>query len=484
MKLRSLFLLLLTWTIQIQAQTLEECQQAAERNYPLIRQYGLIRQTADFTIANIQKGWLPQFSASAQATYQTDVTAWPTEMRTLMQQMGIDLKGLKKDQCRVGIDVQQTLFDGGAISSQKEIVRRQAEVQEAETEANIYNVRARVNEMYFALLLLDEQIKLNRDLQELLLGNERQLQAMFRHGTAAQSDYDNVRAERLNAAQQLTNLQAQRETVARMLSVFCGLKEVKPQMPNTPIRLIPPLGPEGRSTLREPFPFQGGGEGYAIACTQASEVTVPLLEREGDARRAGGESEESARSARSSGFAHPALRAIDAKLRLADAQEKALDAALMPRLGVFAQGFYGYPGYNLFEDMMHHRWSFNAMAGARLTWNIGALYTRKQDKAKIGAQRSMYQVQRDVFLFNNNLEQMQQSESIERFRRLMANDEEIIALRAAVRKAAESKLKHGIIDVNALVREINAENAARVQQSVHEIEMLKEIYELKYTTNQ
>ena len=156
----------------------------------------------------------------------------------------------------------------------------------------------------------------------------------------------------------------------------------------------------------------------------------------------------------------------------------------MPRLGVFAQGFYGYPGYNLFEDMMHHRWSFNAMAGARLTWNIGALYTRKQDKAKIGAQRSMYQVQRDVFLFNNNLEQMQQSESIERFRRLMANDEEIIALRAAVRKAAESKLKHGIIDVNALVREINAENAARVQQSVHEIEMLKEIYELKYTTNQ
>jgi len=496
MKLRSLFLLLLTWAIQIQAQTLEECQQAAERNYPLIRQYGLIRQTADFTIANIQKGWLPQFSASAQATYQTDVTAWPTEMRTLMQQMGIDLKGLKKDQYRVGIDVQQTLFDGGAISSQKEIVRRQAEVQEAETEANIYNVRACVNEMYFALLLLDEQIKLNRDLQELLLGNERQLQAMFRHGTAAQSDYDNVRAERLNAAQQLTNLQAQRETVARMLSVFCGLKEVKPQMPNTPIRLIP-----NRLTPLPP-PFQGGGEGYAIACTQASEVTVPLLEREGDARRAGGESEravgaefggeseeseESEESARSTGFAasaHPALRAIDAKLRLADAQEKALDAALMPRLGVFAQGFYGYPGYNLFEDMMHHRWSFNAMAGARLTWNIGALYTRKQDKAKIGAQRSMYQVQRDVFLFNNNLEQMQQSESIERFRRLMANDEEIIALRAAVRKAAESKLKHGIIDVNALVREINAENAARVQQSVHEIEMLKEIYELKYTTNQ
>ena len=63
----------------------------------------------------------------------------------------------------------------------------------------------------------------------------------------------------------------------------------------------------------------------------------------------------------------------------------------------------------------------------------------------------------------------------------MAEDEEIIKLRSQVRKAAESKLRHGIIDVNDLLREINAENAARVQQSMHEIEMLKEIYNQKYT---
>jgi hypothetical protein len=78
---------------------------------------------------------------------------------------------------------------------------------------------------------------------------------------------------------------------------------------------------------------------------------------------------------------------------------------------------------------------------------------------------------------------MEQSENIARYRRLMADDEEIIRLRAAVRKAAESKLAHGIIDVNDLVKELNNENAARVQQSIHEIEMLKEMYNLKYTTN-
>ncbi|MBP3822236.1 MAG: TolC family protein [Bacteroidaceae bacterium] len=423
MKQSILFLTLCMSASVLTAQTLEECQQAAERNYPLIRQYDLIRQTADLTVANIQKGWLPQVSAQAQATYQSDVTAWPQEMQGLMRQMGIDLKGLKKDQYRVGVDVQQTIYDGGAISSQKEVARRQADVQLAETEVNIYKVRARVNEMYFGLLLLDEQMRLNSDLQELLSGNEQKLAAMFKGGTAAESDYLSVKAERLNVVQQLTNLQAQRQTLARLLGVFCGLEITSPSKP----------------------------------------VEATTLQQSENLR--------------------PELKAIDARLRLTDAQERALKSGLLPRLGVFAQGFYGYPGYNMFEDMLHHRWSLNGMVGARISWNIGALYTRKNDKARLQLQRQTAENSREVFLFNNRLEQMQQDESIARYRKLMADDEEIIQLRSAVRKAAESKLQHGIIDVNDLVREINAENAARVQQSMHEIEMLKEIYDLKFSRN-
>jgi hypothetical protein len=137
----------------------------------------------------------------------------------------------------------------------------------------------------------------------------------------------------------------------------------------------------------------------------------------------------------------------------------------------------------MFEDMMRHRWSLNGMIGAKLSWNIGALYTHKNDKAKVQLQRERAEVSRDVFLFNNQLEQVQQQEDLERYRKLMTEDEEIIQLRSAVRKAAESKLAHGIIDVNDLVREINNENAAKVQQSIHEIEMLKEIYDLKITLN-
>lgn len=419
------------------AQSLEECQQAAERNYPLIKQYGLIEKTTELTVANIQKGWLPQVSASAQATLQNDVTAFPSQMQAMYKTMGIDMEGLKKDQYRVGIDVQQTVFDGGAIKSQKEIARQQGEVQYAQNEVNLYNVRKRVNEMYFGLLLIDEQIKLNQDLQDLLATNEKKLASMLKGGTAAESDYLNVKAERLNVVQQATSLQAQRQALVRMLSAFCGRPTPGPSLNGGEIIPVKPNIQEALNYLR---PSIQGGEGY-----------------------------------------RPELKAIDAQMRLADAQEKALDALLVPKLGVFAQGFYGYPGYNMFEDMMSRKFSLNGMIGARLTWNIGGLYTRKNDKAKLNAQRSMFTVQRETFLYNNNLEQIQQNENIERYRKLMVEDEEIISLRSSIRKAAESKLSHGIIDVNDLVKEINAENSARVQQSVHEIEMLKEMYDLRYT---
>ena len=343
----------------------------------------------------------------------------------MLSQMGAEVKGLRKDQYRIGVDINQPIYDGGVIKSQKEIAKRQGEVQAAQNDVTLYAVRRRVNEMYFALLLLDEQVKLNEDLQELLASNEKKLASMYKRGTAAESDYNSVKAERLGVVQQMTSLQSQRQSLLLMLSTFCGM-EVKEAV--KPIQSV-----------------------------------VTMTQQTGQ---------------------RPELRLIDTQLRLADAQEKMLDAQLLPKFSVFASGFYGYPGYNMFEDMMSRAWSLNGMVGARLTWNIGSLYTRKNDKAKIQLQRELAESNREVFLFNNRLEQIQQNEGIERYRKLMDEDNEIVNLRSKVRKAAESKLAHGIIDVNDLVREINNENAARVQLTTHEVQMLKHVYDLKYVTNE
>jgi len=405
------------------AQTLEECQKAAEKNYPLIKQYGLIAQTTELTVSNIQKEWLPKIAVSAQATYQSNVVAWPERIQSIYQQMGLAMKGLKKDQYKMAIDLQQTLYDGGTIASKQAIARQEAKVQEAENQTKLYQVHHRVNEMYFALLLLNEQIKLNNNVKSLLLASENKLAAMVKSGTAATSDLDNVKAERLSAEQQYTSLKAEQQMLQHTLTTFCGIKVENVQKPT----------PVSTDTLTNN---------------------------------------------------RPELQLFNSKLKLSETQEKALNTRLHPTLALFAQGYYGYPGMNMFNDMIDHKWRLNGIVGVKLSWNVGALYTRKNDKARLRLQRELIENEREVFLFNNSMEQIRQNSNINRFKTMMQTDKEIIALRTNVRKAAESKLLHGIIDVNSLLREINNENAAKVQWAIHEIDMLKEMYNLKYTNNQ
>ncbi len=423
MKKKIISFALIMMATAIQAQTLEECQLAAEKNYPMIKQYDLISQTTQLTVRNIQKGWLPQIAIAAQATYQSDVTSWPESMKGTFQQLGINMKGLSKDQYKVGIDLQQTIYDGGTISSLRSVARQEEKVQKAQVETNLYQVRKRVNEMYFSLLLLNEQIKLNDDVKALLLSSEKKLASMLKGGTIATSDFENIRAERLSVEQQNESLKSQQQMLQHLLSTFCGIKV---------------------SNVQKPAPF---------------ETTISTNKR-------------------------PEMLLFDYQLQLSSIKEKALNSQVRPKLGIFAQGFYGYPGLNMFEDMMNRKWSLNGMVGVKLSWNIGALYSLKNDKAKLRLQREMTENAREIFLFNNQLEEIQQNENIKRYHTMKQTDDEIIMLRTNIRKAAESKLSHGIIDVNNLLREINNENAAKIQQTIHDIEMLKEMYNLKYTNNE
>lgn len=415
-------LMLLVLPAQGQTVTLDECQQLAEENYPLIKQYDLIRQTTDYTVSNISKGWLPQISAMAQATYQSDVMTLPDVLQRMLGQQGLQAKGIRKDQYRVGVDINQTVYDGGLISGQKDVARLEGEVQSAQTATDLYAVRKRINDLYFGILLLDEKIQLNKDLQTLLQSNLNKLNSMLAHGVAMKSDVNTVKAEKLKAEQQATELPSSRKSMTDMLSVFIGREVANLGMPQD-----------------------------VVVNTQ-------------DNKR-------------------PELQLFDSQIKLADAQEKLLNARLLPKLSVFAQGYYGYPGYDQFDAMFNRTWKLNGIVGVRLSWNIGALYTRKNDRAKLSTRRGLVESARETFLFNNRLLEIQQSDGIAKYRQLIVDDKEIVSLRSDVRRAAESKLEHGIIDTNNLLQEITRENQSRIDLSTHTILMLKENYDLKYTTN-
>lgn len=418
------FFILMLLPIPVQAQTVtpDECQQLAQENYPLIKQYDLIRQTTDYTVSNISKGWLPQISAMAQATYQSDVMTLPDPLQKILGQQGLDAKGLRKDQYRIGIDINQTIYDGGLISGQKNVARLEGEVQTAQIATDLYAIRQRINDLYFGILLLDEKIQLNKDLQVLLRSNLDKLNSMLSHGIAMQSDVNVIRAEILKAEQQATELASSRKSLMDMLAVFIGKEITELAMPQN--------------------------------------VT-----------------------AQTQGNNRPELHLFNTQIELANAQESLLNARLLPKLSVFAQGYYGYPGYDQFDAMFNRTWKLNGMVGVRLSWNIGALYTRKNDRAKLDTRRGLIESARKTFLFNNHLLEIQRNDGIVKYRQLIADDREIVSLRSDVRRAAESKLEHGIIDTNNLLQEITRENQSRIDLSTHTILMLKEIYDLKYTMN-
>ena len=175
----------------------------------------------------------------------------------------------------------------------------------------------------------------------------------------------------------------------------------------------------------------------------------------------------------------PELRWYDAQGEQLRQQEAALNTRLMPRFGLFVQGAYGNPGLNMLKD------EFNAyyMAGVRMSWNFGSLYTLKNDRRRIDNTRQQIETGRDVFLFNIRLQATQQDAGIVSMRRQMADDDEIIRLRGNIRRAAEAKVQNGTMTVTDMLREITNESMARQTKALHEVQLLMNIWQLKYTLN-
>ena len=404
--------------------TLDECRQLAREHYPEIRQYDLIRKSESYNLSNAGRAWIPQLVLSAQATWQTDVPQFPDVLTGMLSQQGVEIPGLQQDQYKVALELNQPIWDGGKSAADRHIARAEAAEQHTAADVELYALDGRVDELYFGILLLDERIAQTKLTQELLQSNLAKVEALQRNGVAMQSDADALEAELLTVGQQLGQFEASRESYRRMLGIFIG-QEL------------------GDRTLLKP------------------ELVEPLA----------GEN------------ARPELAMFAAKIDRLTAQEKLVKSSSMPRLGFFAQGYYGYPGLDFMQGMMNNDWSWNALLGVKLSWNFGAYYTQKNNLNKLRTSRKQVEVQRDIFLFNMALQTAQDNGNIARLRRALADDDRIVALRRSVREAAESKLRNGVIDTHDLLTKITEESAAAMARSMREIELLKTIYELKHTIN-
>lgn len=406
--------------------TLDGIQQLARANYPAIRQFELIDRIADFSLANASSAWAPQISLSGQATYQSDVVSFPESMTDVFSMLGVDISGLNKDQYKLALNIEQTLWDGGYTKSRKEAVLAEKEVSSKSVEVELHALADKVNQLYFGILVLDEQLRLNDLAAGILEDNRRIIQSYIDNGLAKPSDLAKVDAELIANSQQRTRICSSRKAYIQVLSVMTGRE----------------LSEEDTFVRPEPVLYSDSPQNN-----------------------------------------RPELQLYDAMALSIEADRTAVKSMLMPRFSMFAQGLYGYPGLNMFEDMMEYRWRPNFYVGVRFQWNISAFYTKRNTERRLDASVRQVELQRETFLYGNRLEQIRLNADIEQMREILEDDDRLISVRTSIREASESQLQNGTLLISDLLRDINDEHRARIDKSIHELEYLKKLYEMKYTLN-
>lgn len=392
--------------------TLDNCLEMAKQNYPLIKQYTLIKKTKEYSIANAQKGYLPQFNVSGQATYQSAVTQIPISLPN------VDIPTMSKDQYKLYGEVSQSITDLFTVKDQKEYIKANSEIEVQKTEVELYKLRERINNLYFGILLIDAQIKQTELLKKDIQSGIEKTNVAIANGVALKSTADNLKAELLKTDQRTIELKATRKGYADMLALFIG----------NPI--------DENTVLEKPH----------------RKMLTNTINR-------------------------PELKLFDLQKKSFDAQEKLLTAKNLPRLSVFFQGGLGRPGLNMLDN------DFQAyyIGGLRLSWNITGFYTYKNEKKMIANSQSMIDIQRETFLFNTNLTLKQQNADITKIQELIETDKSIVTLRESVKNTTKNQLTYGTATTNDYLIAVNAEDQAKQNLILHEIQLLMTEYNTQTT---
>jgi outer membrane protein TolC len=324
---------------------------------------------------------------------------------------GFEIEEPSKDQYKISAEFSQLLYDGGATTAQKNVQQVSALVEEQRAEVDLYKVKERINQLYLGILLLDEQMKqVELVKKDIQLGIKR-VEAQVQNGTAFRSNQLMLEAELLKNDQRTIELKANRKGLLDVLSLFI----------NRPLT----------ETTKLEIP--------------ATTVDIqPAINR-------------------------PEMQLFDYQDSLYQVQRELVSAKNRPRTSLFVQGGYGRPGLN----MLKNDFDLFYIAGLRLNWSLGSLYTSRREKEILSVNQQMVGVQKDVFLLNTNTQLKQQEAELQKLQQLIASDQQIIGIRTQVKEAANAQLANGVITANDYLREVNAEDQARNSLITHQLQLLQ-----------
>lgn len=331
---------------------------------------------------------------------------------------GFSLPKYSRDQYKIFGEVDQVIYDGGLIKNQKQSAEATEVVQQQNLEVELYSLFDRVNQLFFGSLLINEQLAQNNVLKRDIQNGIDKAKALVANGTAYRSSVDELMAQLLQAEQAGIELSATKKAYLDMLSLFINVPL------NEKSVLEKPLSPDLPGTVTR-----------------------------------------------------PELRLYDEQKKTYDLQEQLLSVQRRPKLGLFGQEGYGRPGLN----PLSNNFSWYYIGGLKLNWNLGNLYTLSNQKQLLKIDKETLDVQKETFLFNTAITQKQQLAGIDKYTELFKKDNAIIALRESVKKAAAAQLENGVLSAHDYITEVNAEDQARQNLILHEIQLLQEQYSYRNT---
>ncbi len=348
---------------------------------------------------------------------------WQSEVVEMpMDIPGMDIN-IPHDQYGLTAEFTQQIWDGGTSRSQKELAEAGAEVKKTRLETNLWSIRSRVQNVFLGIILIDKQLELNRLLRESLERSSEEVKSRMEAGVALPSDLDQVSVNILSCLQQRASLDADRKSYVKILGLLTGrdMTDVELAVPQDAVNYV-----------------DDGARDFET---------------------------------------RPEMAFYTAQLKQNEFQRRQLNTLISPKLNLSLQGGYGRPGMN----MLSGDFSGYFVAGLKLQWNIGALYTRGLDKRKVNADAQKIDLTRKSFILNSSVEAEQKNNAILKARDVLEKDSEIIALRQRIRASGENQYREGTIKMNDYLSMLDEEYKAKANESMHEVQLMMAVYDMKNT---
>ena len=416
-KVLILLILIVPWATLVRAQkilTLKECYEKAMTANAIAGEKDAYTKISRLKDDNLTKGWLPTLDANGSILYNSSVVDMSSALGSLpIPGIASAIKPLPHEQYKVTVDINQTIYDGGAIKGARDLEKTELSVNEKQTETDLYKLRGQINSFYFNILLIGRQKELLNNFLELITKRLSSMQSALNNGVIIKSDIDVLTAEKIKLEQQLSENEIRKVSLLKVLSDITGSE-----------------------------------------IDASTEFVLPSLSGE-----------------LTNELSRPELQLFDLRKEQLNASIKMIDAKRMPKAFGFATLGYGNPpGSNFFKDQFAPYY----ILGAGIKWNIFDWNKSKNERQVITIQEGMIDSRKTDL--TDNLKRLLESKNAEinSLKGLIETDSGLIALRKRITASAESQYQNGTITATEYLNELNSEHQAMINFEIHKINLAVE----------